>query len=304
MDNNLNLDLFSPKKAELQKMADEFKDLKIKWMDDKEWFKKVHEAQMTLRNARTWIQKTRLDYTKQFDEAKKKAMDLEKELIWIITPIEDSLKQQKEKIETEIELKKEQERQKKQQALQIRVNELWKYNYIHHNLFELSEMSEEIYNNLLLVQKTEFEKQEEIRIAKEKEEQEKRDKEAKEREEFEEKQKKLKADQEKLEADKRKVQEEKDKIENDRIEAQRKVDEDKRLEQARKEGEEKAKKDLEEKERLDKLALKEKQDKEAKELEEKNKYQDFLKKHEWKYDYSETKDWKVVLIKIIAEFII
>jgi hypothetical protein len=30
MDNNLNLDLFSPKKAELQKMADEFKDLKIK----------------------------------------------------------------------------------------------------------------------------------------------------------------------------------------------------------------------------------------------------------------------------------
>jgi hypothetical protein len=50
--------------------------------------------------------------------------------------------------------------------------------------------------------------------------------------------------------------------------------------------------------------LKEKQDKEEKELEEKKKYQDFLKKHEWKYDYSETKGWKVFLIKVIAEFII
>ena len=36
---------------------------------------------MELRDFRTWINKTRLDYTRQFDQKKKDAMDLEKELL-------------------------------------------------------------------------------------------------------------------------------------------------------------------------------------------------------------------------------
>lgn len=171
MENTINLDLFSPKKAELQGLAKDFKDLKINWIDDKVGFKKVHEAQMTLRNARVWIQKTRKEYTKQFDEAKKQAMDLEKELLEIITPIEDNLKEQKEAIEAEKERIKEEERQKKAVALQARVDDLAKVNFAFTNLSELAEMSEEAYNSLLSEKQKEFAEAEAAR--KEKEEAEK-----------------------------------------------------------------------------------------------------------------------------------
>ena len=45
---NINLDLFNPKRAELEAAAKEYKDLTIKWVDDKEWYKAVHEAEMKL----------------------------------------------------------------------------------------------------------------------------------------------------------------------------------------------------------------------------------------------------------------
>ena len=49
---NINLDLFHPKKAELQKMADQYKNLDIKGLDDKEGYKLVHQAEMELKKAR------------------------------------------------------------------------------------------------------------------------------------------------------------------------------------------------------------------------------------------------------------
>lgn len=167
---NINLDLFHPKKAELQKMADQYKDLKINWLEDKEGYKLVHEAQMTLRNARTWIQKTRLDYTRQFDEAKKQAMGLEKELLSIIEPLEENLKAQKEEIDTEKERIKEEERLKKAEALQKRVDALWKYDYIANNILEIAEMSEIDFNIKLELVKNLFLIEEEKRLEREKQE--------------------------------------------------------------------------------------------------------------------------------------
>lgn len=159
MENSIdtNLDLFNPKKAELQELAAKFKDLKINWIDDKTWYKLVHEAQMTLRWFRTNIQKTRLAYTKQFDEAKAKAMWLEKELLAIITPIEDSLKEQKEAIDAEKERIRQEEEEKKRKFIQDRADILKQYEYFDFDFYALWMMTEEWFKELVEQKKAEFE---------------------------------------------------------------------------------------------------------------------------------------------------
>lgn len=146
---NLKLDMFHPQKAELQKAAQEFKDLKIDWIDDKSWYKLVHEAEMKLRKMRTWISKTRVDYTRQFDEAKRQAMSLEKELLWIIEPVEQELKAKKKQIDEEKERIKQEELEKARKHLQDRVWQLLEVEYSHSDLHELSQMSAEDFQELL-----------------------------------------------------------------------------------------------------------------------------------------------------------
>lgn len=305
---NMNLDAFSPKKAELEVVVAQFKDLKINWVDDKEWFKAVHEAQMVLKKHRVNIKNTRLDYTRQFDEAKKKAMDFEKELVWIIEPLEIELKEKKEAIEQEKAKIKEQQEIEKEKELNKKIQLLWKY-WATIDLFNLKMMWDEEFDTYLNNAKTQFEKeQEEKRLQEEKEaeERKKQEEEAeklrKEREEFDIQKKKQEEDQRKMDEEKNKLENEKNKIANEKLEEQRKKDEEKRIEeakiQAKKEAEEEAKKREEEQKRKDEEESRLKQE----QLEKDKKYKDFLKKHEWQYDDKIKIDWKTTLIKIIAQY--
>ena len=161
------LDLFNPTKAELQVLVAQYKDLKINGIDDKVGFKNVHEAQMKLRDTRVTISKTRKAFTDPKNAEIKQAIALEKEILWIITPIEDSLKEQKNAIEAEKEKIKEVEAEKKRKFLQNRVDELAKFDYVHHDLFELSQFNDEFFQELLWKQKAIFQDKEEKRKSEE-----------------------------------------------------------------------------------------------------------------------------------------
>lgn len=279
-------------------MANKYKDLKINGVEDKEGFKIVHEAQMILRDARITIEKTRKEYTRQFDEAKKTALDLEKELLLIITPIEENLKAQKEQIEAEKERIKEEERLEKERILKGRIEKLSELEYVYSDLYRLSQMNEIDFLAIVASAESEYKIKEALRKVEEEEkleaerlEKERLEKEKKEREEFEAKQKAFEEEQKKLEDEKRKLQEEKDRIQRE-----------KDIEEARKQWEEKAKKDAEaealrkaEEERI-------KAENEKAELEKKKKYQTFLKDNEGNFDKIVKEDWIIVLYKKIAEF--
>lgn len=327
---NLNLDLFSPKKAELQELATKYAGLKIEWIDDKKWFEAVHKAQMELRNARISIEKTRLEYTRQFDEAKKQAISLEKELLAIIVPLEEELKAQKEAVEAEKERIRQEELEQKRLFLQNRVDQLTSFEYIFSDLLKLAQMSEEEFDSLLVEAKTSFEQKQ----AQKEEEEKKRQEEIVLAQKNEIRSKILNAQS--LET----ISEIEDYIENiwfsleefqdiawkkalleqqaSILEQQRKIDEEnariqkeKEIEAARKEWEEKAKKEaeekriLEEKKAQEELQRKAQEEKAAQErLEKETKYKEFLAKNEWKYDKIVKEEWKVVLYKAIDEFIL
>lgn len=283
MENKGALELFNPTKAELQTLATKYETYKIEWLDDKKWYDLVHGAEMILKKYRVKIKKTRLEFTRPLDERKKEAMELETELLDIISPIETSLKEQKKEYDDEKDRIKEEKRKEKEFALQSRVDELAKYDYIHHDLFELSQFNEEFFQELLWQQKAIFTDKETIRIEKERIEKAEKEKnnirgsivwascvenletsieeikkwwfdlaefqqdidKKKEMFDFDAKQEKFKKDQDKLAADQKKIQDDKDQIENDKIEAERKKDEDARVEKAEKDAAEKATKDAE-----------------------------------------------------------
>lgn len=379
MENSIdtNLDLFNPKKAELQEAAEKYKDLKINWIDDKVWYKLVHEAQMTLRNYRTTISKTRLAYTKQFDEAKAKAMWLEKELLAIITPIEEALKEQKEAVDAEKERIRQEDEEKKRKFIQDRADILKQYEFFDFDIYALWMMTEEWFKELVENKKAEFqEKLQKTRIEKRdnainylrmqvlnsktmeellKIEESMRWIESMEWIEFNismisediiskkkslEAEEKLKEAQRIIDEQNAKIAKEKEDkinfrkqqmmrvfgkiiewyIEIDDIDFMNKIQEqekenkdaeEKRIQAAKEEWERKAKEDAEkaEKARKDKEEAerieKERNEKaEQEKLEKEKKYQDFLKANEWKFDKIVKEDWKIVLYKNIAEFII
>ena len=280
------LDLFNPTKAELWVLAAQYTWLEINWVDDKEGLKKVHDAEMVLKNTRVTISKTRLAYTAPKTAEIKQAIELEKEMLWIITPIEDDLKAKKKVIEVEKDRIKQEKKEEERVFLQNRINELAKFNYVYPDVFELSQISETDFYIKLQSVETVFNGNEAKRIEEEKQEKIRIENEQIERDEFNKKQKKLKEDQDKLALAQKKIDDGNKKLEDDKIEAQRKKDE--------------------EKARLDREAddKKLKEDEEQEKLEKDKKYKDFLKKYEWQYDTIYLKDWKKILYKKIAEFII
>lgn len=366
-----NLDLFNPKKAELQEAAAKFKDLKINWIDDKVWYKTVHEAQMTLRWFRTNIQKTRLAYTKQFDEAKAKAMWLEKELLEIITPIEESLKEQKELIDAEKDRIRQEEEEKKRKFIQDRADTLKQYDFFDFDFYSLWMMTEDGFKELVEQKKIEF-KEKQAKIQQEEKEKAVNEirlkvlnaetletiseieeyidniwfnlsefsKEIESKKKTLESEQKLKDAQKIIDEQNAKIAKEKEEKINFRKQQMMKVfgniiewyididdnefmnkiqdqeksnkeAEEKRIQAAKEEWErkakeesEKAEKERKEKEAAEKAAQETKEKEEQERLEKEKKYQNFLKKYEWQFDKIIKEDWKVVLWKKVAEFII
>ena len=214
--------------------------------------------------ARTYLEKTRKEYTAQFDQKKKDAIALEKELIDIIAPAEEALKAEKARIAELKEQARLEAERKAKEKLNRRVAELAKVNATH-DLFDLEMMEEADFLILLEEKETEF-KAEQERIAKE----------AEEKAKYEAERASFEAEKAKLEAEKRAMEEEKNRITH---EAELKRAQEEAAEKARIETEARIKREQEEAEAkriAEEKAKAEQEAKEKAELEAQTKFKEWL----------------------------
>lgn len=163
----LNMDQFNPKKAELITLADEAKKALSVEIVDKKTYEQVHQAQMILRDARVNIEKTGKTMREDAVAYQKKVIEVEKDLIAVISPVEEELKAKKKVYDDEQERIKEEEARKAEEALNNRVQELAKYGYTHSDMFDLKTKTDEEFQTLLSEKKTAWEESERIRIEEE-----------------------------------------------------------------------------------------------------------------------------------------
>lgn len=115
---------FRRQDAAIAKLADEYMPLTIKSLDDKEGFKAVHAARMTVKNTRVGLEKTRVAL-KADALAYGRAVDAEaKRLFELIEPIESHLDKEEAKITEEKKRIEREAAEKKRLALQIRLDTL------------------------------------------------------------------------------------------------------------------------------------------------------------------------------------
>lgn len=171
---SLNMDQFNPKKAELIKLADEHKaSLSVEIVDSKT-YDQVHKSQMALAETRRNIQDTGKKMREDAIAYQRKVIEVEKDLLSVIEPIEEQLKEKKKAYNDAIEAKKEAERKAQEELANNRNQELAKYGYVH-DLFDLKIMEEDKFQELLSEKKTAWETAENARIEKEKIEKRKND---------------------------------------------------------------------------------------------------------------------------------
>lgn len=97
------IEQFSPKKAEMQALAESSKGLTINGVEDLEGYKKVHEARIKLKSTRIEITKNGKALREDAIAFQKKVIELEKELVGIIEPVETELEQKEKTIDAEKE---------------------------------------------------------------------------------------------------------------------------------------------------------------------------------------------------------
>ena len=103
---NLNLDEFNPTKFELTKLAEKYKSLEIKDIEDKEGYLIVDEAIEKLKKTRNEIRKFGKKARSKAIAYQKEVIKTEKELVAIIEPIELDLLNKQKIVDTEIEKRK------------------------------------------------------------------------------------------------------------------------------------------------------------------------------------------------------
>jgi len=160
-------DLFTPKKKELEDLALKYQWLRTQEIESKEQYEIVHKAEQELVKTRTWISKVRLEYTKPLELAKKEAIWKEKELLWVISPVEEDLKEQKSLYNNKQEKIKQDKLDEQRKVLQDRVEKLACVEFISNDLYELSQMEEKDFLELLNDKWELFEKIQEEKKAKE-----------------------------------------------------------------------------------------------------------------------------------------
>lgn len=153
----LNMDSFNPKKAELIALAEKHKAATEIEIIDKETYEQVHSAQIVLRDTRNEIKDQWLKIRESANKFIKDVLAVEKELLAVITPIEDKLIEKKEAWKKAEDEKKEAERKKQEEIVNNRVQELAKYGYVH-DLFDLKIMEENDFQMMLDDKKRAFEK--------------------------------------------------------------------------------------------------------------------------------------------------
>jgi len=93
--------VFNPSIAEATAIAEKYRGLTIKNVDDKEGYKAVYDAQQELKNLRVDITKFGKKEREEALAWQREVLRQEKELLKIITPVEDELKAERERIDEE-----------------------------------------------------------------------------------------------------------------------------------------------------------------------------------------------------------
>ena len=289
----LNLEKFSPKKAELTTMADSYKTLSIKGVDDKVGYAAVDDARKELKTTRCQIEKDGKLLRAEAVTFQKAVISKEKELVGIIKPIEVELEQKQEVInEEKLKIKRREslpQRIEKLEAIGVSVAEDF-----------LLLMDDAQFFGFFNDENAKYLAEKEIKI---KEEQEAREEKARLEKEAEER--KMQIARDKIEADRKKVED--DKLDMERKEEQRVAIEKAKKEaikQAKLDAELKAKQDKEREEKEESDRIK-KEKAEQERLEKGKKYREFLAKHEYVDNenfYIQKLDTKIVLFKKVGEF--
>lgn len=105
----LNIEKFSPKKAELLTISEKYKSLTINGIEDKKGYEVVDEARKDLKRKRVEIQKTGKDLRDESNAFNKAVLKLEHDLVDIIEPLEIELKGKQDEIDTKKEMIKRME---------------------------------------------------------------------------------------------------------------------------------------------------------------------------------------------------
>ena len=96
---NLNLEKFNPKKAELEVVINKYKNLQITGVEDKEGYLAVKEARKDLQKKRKFYKDTGLELRGDANAFAKKVLKVENEIIALIEPEEAVLKGKQEAID-------------------------------------------------------------------------------------------------------------------------------------------------------------------------------------------------------------
>ena len=158
-----NIEKFNPKKAELNSLVEETKALKINWIDDKEGYKLVFDAKNKLVKTRTWIDKTAKELTLEARAFTLKVWKAKKELLSIILPEEERLKDELQKIKDEEGRLKAEEKEKEKILFEKRVERLAEIESVPTTLFILSDMDDKKFEEYYQENKIKYEqKQKEL----------------------------------------------------------------------------------------------------------------------------------------------
>ncbi len=98
----LNMEAFHPKKAELVLVADGYTNLQISGVEDKEGYALVDNARKDLKQKRIEITKTGKQLRENALAYQRQVIAVEKELVSIIEPVEDILEKKQKDIDDEI----------------------------------------------------------------------------------------------------------------------------------------------------------------------------------------------------------
>ena len=225
---NFTLEKFNPTLNELKELAEKHNWLDINWIDDKEWYENVKEALKELRDKRVYITKTLKNYRQEAIDFQRAVLEHEKELIWIISNTEDSLKEKKQKIDKLILIKKTEE------ILPVRkwiLDSAW----IKYNDDDILEMDDKDFAKFMIEEKQKLIEEEEKRKQEEADKKQRESELEKAKQEAELKAKKEAEEKAKIEAElaEKKHKEEIDRIrkeqeEKEEAEKQKKLDEEKK----------------------------------------------------------------------------
>lgn len=163
-----NLEKFNPTVWELSTLSDQFKNLKIDWINDTKWYEIVKTAQFQLRDKRLYITKTLKDYRQEAISFQKAVIKQEKDLLWIIEETENKLITERKRVDElkQIEIRKKYLSERKEDCIKVWLDLSDDY---------LLSLSNDRFNNIVMIKKEENieEEKRKIEIEKQKIEEEK-----------------------------------------------------------------------------------------------------------------------------------